>query len=90
MDPVIPNDKLSAIKEFLHGGNKIEAIKLYRLITGSSLADAKKATEILEAESRATSPEKFVQQSARSGCFGMISAGIAVIGSLVWNIARWA
>ncbi len=36
------------VREALEGGNKIEAIRLYRQATGASLRDAKDAVEALE------------------------------------------
>jgi ribosomal protein L7/L12 len=36
-----------AIVDLVHQGNKIEAIRQYRLLTGASLADARNAVELL-------------------------------------------
>ena len=46
--PPLPN--IEAIKESLHRGNKIEAIKLYREMTNMGLKEAKDAGELLATE----------------------------------------
>jgi ribosomal protein L7/L12 len=42
------NPALQAVAEWLRKGNKIEAIKAYRLATNTGLAEAKTAVEALE------------------------------------------
>ncbi len=88
MDTLPPDDRLTAIKEALYSGHKIEAIKLYREATGSQLVDAKNAVEKLEADLRSTSPEKFIAQSSRGGCSAMFALYVIVIGFVFWSIAR--
>jgi DNA-directed RNA polymerase subunit RPC12/RpoP len=45
----IPEDKLSEIKQRLREGQKIEAIKIYRLVTNAGLKEAKDAVEAIQA-----------------------------------------
>ena len=57
--PGIPPSQEEQIKEMIAAGNKIAAIKLYREMTGASLAEAKDAVETMqygESVSTATSP----------------------------------
>lgn len=72
----ISEEQWKQIKDALRAGNKIEAIKLYREFTSSPLVEAKDAIDKLEAEMRIAEPEKFPK---RTGCFGMIVAGIAAV-----------
>ena len=80
MSAPIPDDQLSAIRNSLFQGRKIEAIKLYRKATGTGLADAKDAVDKLEQELKTSSPEKFSSAPARKGCLGvMMFVAAAVI-----------
>lgn len=45
---VLPPDSQSAIAAALRNGNKIEAIKLYRMATGADLKASKDAVEAME------------------------------------------
>jgi hypothetical protein len=47
----LPPDSQSAIVAALRGGNKIEAIKLYRLATGADLKASKDAVEAMTTKS---------------------------------------
>ena len=88
MDTPIPDDKLTAIKEAIYSGHTIEAIKIHRETAHSGLMEAKNAIEKLEADLRATSPEKFVIQRSRSGCFSVLAILVIAIGILCWSAAR--
>lgn len=71
---------LAPVAELLFKGDKISAIKLYRVQVepGSGLMEAKEAVERLEAGLRAQHPEKFTAK-AKSGCAGVL----AIIAMLV-------
>lgn len=86
MNSPSPEDKLSAIKEALFAGQKIDAIKLHRETTGSGLLEAKTVIEKLDADLRATSPEKFVAPKASGGCLGVLATFVAFIGLLLWRL----
>src|SRR3990170_4099734 len=45
----LPLDKLAELKRLISSGQKIEAVKLYREITGVGLKEAKDAVEAMEA-----------------------------------------
>lgn len=59
--------RLTEVVALVKGGNKIEAIKVYREITGSSLLDAKNAVERLERGEPLT-----IQQTSVSGTASVI------------------
>jgi hypothetical protein len=85
----ISEEKLQAISAAIFRGQKIEAIKLYRDCTNTSLMDAKQAVERLEADLRAASPEKFSAPPRRAGCAGAV--GVILLGApLVWAAFHWA
>jgi ribosomal protein L7/L12 len=88
MSMPIPEDKLTVIKEALFSGRKIEAIKLYREATDAGLAEAKTAVEKIEAELRASSPEKFTAPTAKKGCFGVRVAMLVVAVAAIRWVAR--
>jgi hypothetical protein len=67
MSSPIPEEKLAALRELICGGRKIEAIKLYREISGLGL---KEAVEELEASLRKEYPEKFSSIQQGKGCLG--------------------
>jgi len=52
----LPSDARQRIEEALYRGSKIEAIKIYREVTNTGLAEAKHAVEQMEAELRAQAP----------------------------------
>lgn len=61
-------------------GNKIEAIKQYRLATGAGLKDSKEIVERLTLELRAQDPARFAATPAGKGCMSVIV--ISVVGAL--------
>lgn len=77
MSEPTPEAQADRIKNALFAGNKIEAIKLYREQTGLGLKESKDAVEKLEAELRASSPDRFSKSQAK-GCTTMIVAVIVV------------
>jgi ribosomal protein L7/L12 len=84
MNTPIPEPQMTAIKDALFRGNKIEAIKLYRDITKAELIDSKQAVEKLESDLRTTSPEKFAKPAAAKGCLGMIAGVCALLVAILW------
>ncbi len=90
MNPSTPEPKIEQIKRALFAGEKIAAIKIYREQTNSGLADAKVAIEKLEAELRASSPEKFTAAPAKAGCVGvvLVLALVAVMAAVVFSLLR--
>ena len=82
MNNPIPEDKLTAIKQLLFQGRKIEAIKLHRESTGAGLAESKIAVDALEKELREKSPENFGPTTDRRGCLGLVVL-LCAIGALL-------
>ena len=89
MNPATPEPKIEQIKRALFAGRKIEAIKIYREQTNSGLSDAKTAIEKLEAELRASSPEKFTAP-VKVGCVGVVLAIVllGVAAGLLFSLLR--
>ena len=81
MNNPTPEDHANKIKEALFTGQKILAIKLYREQAGCGLTEAKDAVEKLEADLRASSPERFTAKPAGAGCMSLLLAGV-----VVWRI----
>lgn len=74
-----PHDR---VRELLAAGKKIDAIKVYREVVGSSLKDAKDAVESIEREGAATSRPDRATHTVSKGCVGMLAA-VGVAGVLV-------
>ena len=71
---------LAEIAHDLFAGQKIQAIKAYRIATGAGLVEAKNAVEAIEATLRATEPEKFTAPVAKGGCVSvLVLAFLAVL-----------
>lgn len=81
----LSDQNVADIQAALFGGQKIEAIKLYRAATGKGLKQSKEFIEALEAELRRAQPDRFTAP-ARKGCGAaalgfvslLLSAGVAV------------
>jgi hypothetical protein len=81
-----PNPEIQAarIKEEIFAGNKIQAIKLHRELTGMGLKESKDAVEAMEAELRRTSPTLFSQTPGKAtGCLSLIALVVTVA---IWRM----
>lgn len=76
-----PEDQASRVRDFIFAGNKIGAIKVYREQTGLGLKESKEAVEKLEAELRASSPDRFTKTQSK-GCTTVPLAVIIILGML--------
>ena len=85
MSKPIPPEAAKQITEFLYGGRKIDAIKLYREHSEQGLKESKDFVEALEAELRAKEPGKFTAPPGGKGCMGILVA--LGIGSMLAIIA---
>ncbi len=84
MSSPLPPDKLATLSQLLSSGRKLEAIKLYRVLAGVGLKEAKEEVEALEAAMRKLSPEKFTS-APKSGCLGvLLLAGFCGGGLTGW------
>jgi hypothetical protein len=79
-DQPLPEDAAEAIKTALFAGRKIEAIKLYRQISGQGLKEAKDFVEDLEEELRVSDPTRFVTGPRGKGC----GVGVLAILAVIW------
>jgi hypothetical protein len=76
-DQPLPDDATEAIKTALFEGRKIEAIKLYRQVSGRGLKEAKDFVEDLEEELRVSDPTRFVAGPRGKGC------GVGLLATVV-------
>ena len=78
-DQPLPEDPTEAIKAALFQGRKIDAIKLYRQVSGQGLKEAKDFVENLEEELRASVSTRFVAGPRGKGCGVGVLAFVAAI-----------
>mgnify|MGYP001602022755 CR=1 FL=1 len=83
-------EQLTTLGNALYAGNKIEAIKLYRTVTGKDLKDSKDAVEKLAAELEAKNPAMFARRRSHGGSlatwvFWATIAAVVVYFALSWD-----
>ena len=78
-DQPLPDDVTEEIKAALFQGRKIDAIKLYRQVSGQGLKEAIDFVENLEEELRVSDPMRFVSGPRGKGC----GVGVAVVIAVV-------
>lgn len=59
---------MTPIENAILAGRKLEAIKRYRELTFTGLADAKAAVDDMEARLRIEAPERFAKPPGKGGC----------------------
>lgn len=86
MAKTLSGDELAKVHAALSAGQLIQAIKVYREATGEGLKEAKDAVEAMDAQLRASSPERFAGPpvSVKRGCLPMLLlvVGVAVTGAV--------
>ena len=85
MSTPIPEEKIAELSALIFQRRKIEAIKIYRDLTGLGLKESKDAVEELEASLQKASPEKFSPES--KGCLGaaaLVCVGFAAL--IYWTV----
>lgn len=98
MSTPLSDSQINAISAALRGGNKIEAIKLYRETTGLGLKESKDAVEALEDDLREKFPDQFppagsasTRAKGKGGCLGLVAVLIATgAAGLGWWLSRQA
>ncbi|MBL9203789.1 MAG: ribosomal protein L7/L12 [Opitutaceae bacterium] len=89
MSQPLSSEKLAAIQSLIAKGQKIEAIKLHRELTGMGLKESKEAIEAMaEAPGGDTSTSLVVKPKGK-GCLG--AAAVLCLGGtagLVWLLRR--
>ena len=83
MKSTVSEEQITTLSECIFQGRKIEAIKLYRGMTGLGLKEAKDAVEELEKSLRTSAPDKFVPGAQGKGCLGIIVVGVLCTAGLV-------
>ena len=79
------------IQEALFAGRKIEAIKLFRELSGAELKEAKDFVDALEARLRKEEPERFAKKTGEGGGAGAVFAivlGAAALALIWWLLLR--
>ncbi len=84
MDTPNPESQAQQVRDAIFAGRKIEAIKLYREQTNSSLVEAKAAVERLESELRASVPQSFTAVPQGKGCARTAAIVLAVAVAGIW------
>lgn len=79
-------EKTQGIHAAIYAGNKIEAIKLYRLATGMDLKDSKEAVEKLSMELEAANPAMFARQRRQGGSLAMLVFWGTIAAMIVYFI----
>jgi hypothetical protein len=75
------------IKDLIFAGNKVGAIKAYRMTMGVGLAEAKSAVEEMTTELKTTAPERF-RSAAGKGCSSAAVFVLSVAGAVGWILTR--
>lgn len=78
------DERMDEILDAIHAGKKLEAVKLYRAATGSSLADSKEAVEKLMQQFEPAPANHLVQEK---GCLAMTWMLIVLIGGSLFVFA---
>ena len=86
MEDPLNEEELEAIDRALEGGQKIEAIKIFREATGKSLKEAKDAVEDLIVDLKEKEPEKYSKLSSNQGCSSAIVLLAGVITLITYAI----
>lgn len=85
----LSSESIDEITELIFSGRKVQAIKRYRELRGTSLREAKKFIESLTAQLQETSPERFSSPSGQ-GCSPAILAVLAAtamsVAALIWFV----
>ena len=79
--------QIQEIENALASGNKIEAIKIYRDVTGRGLKESKEFIETLIPELQEREPEKYAKLSQGSGC-ALAFVGFTTV-ALIWIVQAW-
>jgi ribosomal protein L7/L12 len=69
----------------LFAGNKIEAIRIWRQISGNGLKESKDFIDALELDLRTETPEKFAAAPRRLGCAGVLVVLAIGAAAITWR-----
>jgi hypothetical protein len=77
----IPNETMELIRSHLLRGEKLQACKVYKEATGSSLLEAKNQIELLTEELRRSHPDQMNDRSP-VGCLSVLILGLMFSGGI--------
>lgn len=83
----ISDEQIATLSACIVRGNKIEAIKLYREMTGLGLKESKEAVEELEKTLPASAREHRSGAPKGKGCLGVLVVGLLCAGAFTYWIA---
>ena len=90
--PLLDETQVAQVVTALENEGKISAIKLYRELTGTGLAEAKKAVESIEADllptAASSSAPKTAANQAKTGCFGLLVSSLGFIAIAGYTLDR--
>ncbi len=82
-------EQLTAVSNAIYSGNKVEAIKLYRVASGKDLKDSKDAVEKLAAELQAKNPAMFMRQRKQVGSLAGLMLWAAIALMIIYFVSQW-
>jgi hypothetical protein len=88
MPPPLSDAAMKSLTDALLAGRKIEAIKIYRELTGLGLRESKDEVEAIEARLRAQFPDKFPVAAQGKGCLTAVVMVALLIGGSAFS-AYW-
>lgn len=77
----IPDETMELIRSHILQGEKIQACKVYKEATGSSLLEAKNQVEMLTEELRSSHPDQMTDRSP-VGCLSVLILGFICTGGI--------
>ncbi len=89
MPQPLSDEQISNLSNYIFRGEKIQAIKVYRDMTGLGLKEAKDAVEELERSFRASDPGRFTASPQGKGCLGVVVAGLLCSGLVIYALEKW-
>ncbi|MBT5017664.1 ribosomal protein L7/L12 [bacterium] len=79
----LTDEQRQEILDSIRQGNKIQAIKIFRDVTGAGLKESKEFVEELTSQLIKDDPESM--QTAKAGCGAAMVLFVVGIGGLVWS-----
>lgn len=77
MTPDLPPGATDEILQLIYKGQKLQACKRYKEMTGASLADSKRFIEELTAHHRQVSPDRF-EKTSKTGCAAVVLVAFSI------------
>ena len=87
MSESLSEEQLKEVSDAIVAGQKIEAIRIYRELTGLGLKEAKEAVEELQSSLYEAHPELKEAYVAKSGCAGVVIFGFCLLS---YGVYEWS